>query len=116
MTAPPKVAEILRRACYDCHSNETAWPAYSRVAPVSWLVASHVQEARGDINFSTWNRYDAGELAHIFEETVEVLEEGAMPLWSYTLLHPGARLSEAEKATLLGWARETAAAHDEGQH
>lgn len=118
MTAPPEAAEILHRACYDCHSNETAWPAYSRVAPVSWLVASHVREARGAINFSTWNRYDAGQRAHNLEEIVEVLEEGAMPLWSYTLLHRGARLSETERATLLRWARGTGEARDggPGQH
>jgi len=56
--APPAVMEILKRACYDCHSNETRWPWYSRIAPASWFLASHVRKGRGDLNFSDWPIYD----------------------------------------------------------
>lgn len=82
-------------ACYDCHSNETEWPWYTWVAPVSWLVASDVEEGREELNFSRWDReQDADDL-------VEVVEEGSMPPRNYRLLHPEARLSESEKAELV---------------
>ena len=62
--APTEVLEVLRRACYDCHSNETAWPWYTHVAPVNFLVAHDVEEGREHLNFSEWDRYDAEKRAH----------------------------------------------------
>lgn len=103
--APVEVKEILRRACYDCHSHETRWPWYSRVAPLSWWVVSHVNEARGDLNFSEWPRFDhelAGMALHDID--TQVTRE-KMPLPSYTIMHAGARLSEVERQTLVRWAR-----------
>jgi len=102
--APEAVHAVLRRACYDCHSHETRWPWYARLAPVSWLVADDVSEAREHLNFSTWNRYDASERRELREEVWEEVEEGEMPLWFYTPLHPEARLSDADRATLRNWA------------
>ena len=98
------VRQILRRACYDCHSNETRWPWYAYVAPVSWLVVHDVSEAREHLNFSTWNAYDAKERAENLEEAWEEVEEGEMPLWFYVPLHPEARLSDEDKAVLRAWA------------
>ena len=111
---------VLRAACMDCHSNETTWPWYSRVAPASFFVAEHVEEGREHVNFSTWTTEDAESRAHMLEEIVEVLEEGEMPLRSYTLLHPGARLDEGQRRLLMQWAREQrgalgVAGHDEGR-
>lgn len=96
-TWPSAQAEALARgACYDCHSNETRWPAYSYVAPMSWLVRRDVEAGRDELNFSTWS--DAsGEL----DDAIETIEEGSMPPRQYELLHPDARLSEAEKAALI---------------
>lgn len=82
------------RACFDCHSNETRWPWYSYVAPVSWLVARDVRKARGKLNFSEWPRGD-------LDEAVEEIEEGNMPLKEYLLLHPEARLSDSERKALI---------------
>lgn len=105
LEAPPEVDGLLRRACMDCHSNETVWPWYSRVAPVSWLVARDVREGREHLNLSAWDRYDAGEQAEKLEEMAEEVEEGKMPMKIYLPLHPEARLTEQERALLVRWAR-----------
>jgi len=102
--ASPEVREILQRACYDCHSNETRWPWYARVAPISWLVAYDVSSAREKMNFSRWNQYDAKERAEHLEESWEEVEEGHMPLFIYPPLHPEARLSDADRELLRVWA------------
>lgn len=104
--APPEVEALLRSACMDCHSNETIWPWYSRVAPVSWLVARDVREGREHLNLSAWDRYDTGQRAELLEEMVEEVEEGRMPMKIYLPLHREARLSAMERALLVRWARE----------
>ena len=105
LQAPGEVKEILRRACYDCHSHETRWPWYSRVAPVSWWVVSHVNDARGDLNFSEWPRFDP-ELAGMALRDIEMqVAQEKMPLPNYTIMHADARLSDEERETLISWAR-----------
>lgn len=101
--AGPAAREVLERACYDCHSNETVWPWYAWVAPVSWLVAHDVHEAREYLNFSTWNAYDDEERAELLHEAWEEVEEGEMPLWFYVPLHPEAELDDADKEVLRAW-------------
>lgn len=88
---------IAQRACYDCHSNETTWPWYTNIAPFSWLVQRDVDEGRNRLNFSVWGR---GEQE--VDEIGETVRKGDMPPLQYTLIHPAARLSEAEVGTLLG--------------
>ncbi|MFQ5697289.1 MAG: heme-binding domain-containing protein [Myxococcota bacterium] len=105
ISAPQPVLQVLRRSCYDCHSNLTRWPWYSRVAPVSWLVAYDVHEARRHMNFSTWDRYDDEDRRHARKEIRGVLKDGEMPLPYYLPLHPEARLSEADVALVQDWAR-----------
>jgi hypothetical protein len=89
----PMTRELARRACFDCHSNETQWPMYSRIAPVSWLVARDVQEGRAELNFSEWQRPQKEA-----REAAKTVTEGEMPLRLYTLMHT--RLSDVERATL----------------
>jgi Haem-binding domain len=101
--APEEVLRILRNSCYDCHSHESRWPWYAHVAPVSWLVAHDVNEAREQLNFSTWDAYGAKERADHLEEIWEEVDEGEMPLWFYLPLHPEARLSDADKNALRAW-------------
>ncbi|MDY7091821.1 MAG: heme-binding domain-containing protein [Acidobacteriota bacterium] len=110
--APPEVREILRRACYDCHSNETVWPWYSYVAPVSFLVARDVKEGREELNFSTWSRLSAKRQNHILEEVWEEVEEGEMPLPIYLPTHPEARLTPQDRATLRNWTRAARGGRD----
>ena len=100
----PDVKLILKRACYDCHSHETIWPWYSRVAPVSWLLAWDVEEGREELNFSTWNRYKQKKRDKIIKEIWEEVQEGEMPPWFYLPLHPDARLSESDHSVLRAWA------------
>jgi hypothetical protein len=102
--ASPEVRAILRRACYDCHSNETVWPWYSKVAPVSWLVARDVREGRAELNFSTWDQYDTRQQVKKMGESFEEVSEGEMPPWFYLPVHRDAVLSTADRAALRTWA------------
>lgn len=88
--------ELAKAACFDCHSNETTWPWYAKIAPVSWLTAHDVNEGREYLNFSEWGsrRMETHEIA-------EVIDEGEMPPWYYVLVHPDAKLSDAEKQQLI---------------
>jgi len=102
--APAEVMDILRRSCYDCHSNETVWPWYSRVAPLSWKVVHDVDEGREEMNFSEWSGYPERKRAKKIHEVWEEVSEGEMPPWYYTPLHPEVELSAADKETLHKWA------------
>ncbi len=95
---------ILRRACYDCHSNETMWPWYSYVAPVSWLVSSDVEHAREHLNFSEWDKYDEKRVGKIKEEIVEEVGEKRMPLKIYLPMHPEAKISDTDFQIIKAWA------------
>jgi mono/diheme cytochrome c family protein len=95
----PATRALLKQACFDCHSNETEWPWYSRIAPVSWLLAHDVQEGRSNLNFSEWEAGMGG--APLLVEVTRAVEGGQMPPAQYLLTHPGARLSDAEKQQLL---------------
>jgi mono/diheme cytochrome c family protein len=90
-----RVRDLARRACFDCHSNETVWPWYSLVAPASWLVQSDVESGRRHLNFSEWDVPQKNA-----DEAAEVVEKGEMPPWQYLPAHPEARLTDAEKAEL----------------
>lgn len=92
----PETRALARRACFDCHSHETVWPLYAYVAPASWLVSYDVSEARNEMNFSDWGRSDKSP-----GDIQEVIEEGEMPPTNYRLLHPEARLSQAEQELLI---------------
>ncbi|OPZ14798.1 MAG: hypothetical protein BWZ10_01841 [candidate division BRC1 bacterium ADurb.BinA364] len=104
LEAPGEIKAILVKACYDCHSNETRWPWYSRVAPVSWLVASDVHEAREYLNFSEWGLLDPEDQADLRKEIWNEVERNKMPLPAYALMNPGARLTDEEKKMLEAWA------------
>ncbi len=105
--APGEIKAILRRACYDCHSHETRWPWYTRVAPFSWWIVSHVDEARGDLNFSDWPVYDFDLQEMALRDIQEQVGSGKMPLRSYKIIHPDARLNRAERDALVRWTRST---------
>lgn len=104
LDAPADVKAVLKRACYDCHSNETAWPWYARVAPVSWLVAKDVREGRKHLNISEWGKMSERKQAGAARAMWRELEEGRMPLPVYLPMHPEAKLSEADRAAVRAWA------------
>ena len=89
---------LARQACFDCHSNETIWPWYSYVAPVSWLVRHDVEEGRSELNFSEWGSGRDGEEG---DEMSREIRKGKMPLRPYVLLHPEADLSPSDKEALM---------------
>jgi hypothetical protein len=91
----PETRALARRACFDCHSNETVWPWYSRVAPASWLLMHDVQTGRHEMNFSEWDK-PQDEADH----AAKMVNRGKMPLKKYLLLHPDARLSQAARDSL----------------
>lgn len=101
-TLPAYLAEghpavpVIARACGDCHSNETAWPWYSRVAPMSWMVTHHVKEAREAVNFSTWAEYRPAQQRKMLKDACDEVREGEMPLTSYRMVHRSAALSAAD--------------------
>jgi len=103
----PRTEELVRRACYDCHSNEVAWPWYTNVAPMSWLVLAHVEDGRDDLNFSEWDREQE------IDEIVESVVDDEMPLWSYTILHGEARFDDSERDELIRGLRAT---FGDGEH
>lgn len=109
----PAVKSILRKACYDCHSNRTAWPWYSGLAPVSWLVGKDVREGRRHLNFSEWNTLDERTRSHKMQEIAEEVESGRMPPWYYSRMHGDSRLKPSEKDQITAWA--SAAAEAEGR-
>lgn len=113
--APLEVEAIMRRACYDCHTNETKWPLYARLAPSSWLMARDVHNGRNHLNFSNWGEADEDERQTDRENAWEHIESGDMPPWFYVYpLHLGAKLSDADKATLKGWLMKDAGQKKEG--
>ncbi|GAB4427579.1 MAG: heme-binding domain-containing protein [Anaerolineae bacterium] len=92
----PETRALVKAACFDCHSNETVWPWYARIAPSSWLLAHDVEEGRSKLNFSEWT----GRQEEL-DELVEVVREGEMPPWYYAIMHKEAQLSDAEKQALI---------------
>ena len=104
-----KVAAILDRSCADCHSNKTRWPWYSNVAPVSWFVIDHVNEGRGNLNFSEWGTYDKEQQRDLLRDICGEVKRGMMPLSSYTPLHPGSKLSGEDVTTICEWATQVGA-------
>lgn len=102
---------LARRACFDCHSNETQWPAYASIAPASWLVHRDVNEGRSVLNFSEWPRPQE-EAA----EAAEAVLEGEMPPRAYTLAHSHARLSATERNQLAGGLAKTLGGEHEDAH
>lgn len=98
-----EVASLLRTACYDCHSNETAYPWYDRITPVNFWVQHHVDEGRAEGNFSRWGELPEKKRKHFAEEAVEMIEAGEMPLPSYTWMHGDAKLTPAQQKALTSY-------------
>ncbi len=107
-TVPAAVGAVLKRSCYDCHSSETGWPWYSAVAPMAWGVADHVNEGRSQLNLSEWGAYPPKKRVGILEKMCDEVRKGKMPLQSYLLLHPGARLTEADWKAVCDWSTDEA--------
>jgi len=97
------VQNILAKACYDCHSNNTRYPWYAKIQPVDWWLANHVEEGKEHLNFDAFVSYKPARQYHSMKECIDEVKDGDMPLGSYTLIHTDAKLSDAQKQTLLNW-------------
>lgn len=100
---PEQIQTILKTSCYDCHSNESKYPWYTDIAPVSWWVKHHINEAREELNFSDWTSYPLKKQKHKLEEVYEEVDEGEMPLLSYLIVHKEAKLTTEQKNELITW-------------
>lgn len=99
--ASETVSQTLKIACYDCHSNQPTYPWYTNIAPVSWWIKHHINEGSHHLNFSEWGTYSEKKRNHKLEECIELVEEGEMPMYSYTLMHNEAKLSDNQKLELV---------------
>jgi hypothetical protein len=108
MPVPAQVLAVFERSCYDCHSNQTRWPWYSNIAPVSWLVAKDVKDGRRHLNFSEWGSYNQKRRATKLGDISDEVDRGDMPDSKYLIIHRDAVLSAAEKDLLVAWAGRAA--------
>ena len=102
---PLEVKDILETSCNDCHSNKTIYPWYSEIAPISWYLASHVNDGKEHLNFSNWTNYNNFQKEHILKNFDNVLDKHQMPLKSYLILHEEATLSKQQIEILTNWVK-----------
>lgn len=100
---PQNVKAILTQSCYDCHSNNTRYPWYSRIQPGAWYMARHIKKGKEELNFSTFGDYSARKQRNKFRAMAGQVKDGEMPLSSYTLIHRNAVLSQQDKQVLVNW-------------
>ena len=101
---PAPVQEILDKACNDCHSNNTRYPWYTKLQPFDWWITDHINKGKKDLNLDEFTNRNLRYQYHKLEEIAEMVKESEMPLDSYTWIHKDAKLTEAEKTTLISWA------------
>jgi hypothetical protein len=104
---PQDVQNILKTSCYDCHSNNTAYPWYNNIQPVAWFLADHVKEGKKELNFDEFATYRISRQYRKFEEIGNEVKEGEMPLASYTIIHSNTKLNEDQKSTIIRWVIST---------
>ena len=100
---PKKVEVILKKACYDCHSNETIYPKYAFVAPISWSIKNHINEGREHLNFSEWGHYNQDLKKSMLENAARSIKDYSMPMPGYVAQHPKANLTKAERVLLVNY-------------
>ncbi|WP_456376760.1 heme-binding domain-containing protein [Lutibacter sp.] len=105
LEVPIEVKTIIQTSCADCHSNNTKYPWYSEIAPVSWYLAQHVNEGKEHLNFSEWATYNKNQRSHIIKDLEEELEEHEMPLKSYLILHKEAEITKEQYTILINWVK-----------
>jgi len=115
LNPPADLAEIMQISCYDCHSNHTVYPWYTNIAPFSFWIKDHINEARKHLNFSEWGTYKDKRAHHKLEECYEEVLEGHMPLPSYTWLHGEAKITDSERKSLATWFESQMSKYNAGE-
>ncbi|MBV8325873.1 heme-binding domain-containing protein [Chryseobacterium sp.] len=103
---PEKIKTLIKGACYDCHSNETIYPKYAFIAPVSWSVKSHINEGREHLNFSVWETYNKDLKVNMLSKSIQAIQAKTMPMPGYIVYHQEANLSDAERSLLTQYFEE----------
>jgi len=104
LTNPPlAIAHNLEIACYDCHSNQSKYPWYTNVAPISWWIKGHIDNGRKHLNFSNWGEYKDGKKDHKLDECIDLVEKNWMPLLTYKIAHPDSKMSEEERMEMIAF-------------
>lgn len=103
---PSNVLEVLKRSCYDCHSNNTVYPWYANIQPIGWWLHDHIDEGKDELNFSEFAAYSAKKADHKLDEVIELIEEKEMPLESYLIIHKEAELSPQDAELVIAWAKD----------
>ena len=112
---PDEVLLVLKNTCYDCHSDNTVYPWYNNIAPVSYWLADHVDHGKGHLNFSAWESYETDKKDHKLEEVIEEIKKEKMPLKEYKWTHEDARLTDDQISEISSWAAKTRALYQLGQ-
>ncbi|MDO9039090.1 MAG: heme-binding domain-containing protein [Lutibacter sp.] len=102
-TVPNNVQNLLKNSCYDCHSNNTDYPWYHKIQPVGWLLENHIKEGKKELNFNEFGTYSKRRQKSKLKSIINQIDEDEMPLWSYTLIHKDAKLSDFDKELLIRW-------------
>lgn len=102
----PQIREILKNACYDCHSDETKYPSYSYIAPISWVLKDHVNQGREHLNFSKWGTYNKDLTTNALEKNIQTIKNYEMPMPSYIQYHPKANLTKKQREELENYFQE----------
>ncbi len=105
---PDSMNQVLRVACYDCHSNHTSYPWYTNIQPIGWILAGHIKKGKSNLNFSEFNVYSTRKQLNKLKAIANQIEENEMPLKTYKLLHKKAKLSVEEKNLIVTWMRNKA--------
>ena len=103
VSVPDNVLNILKNACYDCHSNNTRYPWYVDIQPMGWLMARHINSGKDNLNFSEFGSYSKRKQSNKLRAIETSIKEGTMPLSSYTIIHSGAKLSAEDKKLIIDW-------------
>jgi hypothetical protein len=99
--------DILKTACFDCHSDNTRYPWYADIQPVAWFMSNHIRTGKENLNFSEFGAYSHRKQVNKLRAIDSSVNSGSMPLWSYNLIHTNARLTYREQILIINWARKT---------
>lgn len=102
--SPDSLMQLIKTACYDCHSNNTVYPWYSQIQPVAWWLDDHIKVGKKKFNFSEFSTYEPKKADHKMEELIEMVKENEMPLQSYTIIHTDSRLTPEQRVAMTDWA------------
>lgn len=107
VSVPNDVQIVLRKACYDCHSNNTNYPWYMNVQPVGWVMASHIKDGKENLNFSEFGSYSNRKQANKLRAILQSIDDGSMPISSYAMLHADAKLDKKSNDLIREWTTKT---------